>query len=94
MAASFTVLTAQVNAIVDTLSKEKALNLLEIYVAAWPVMAAAAPNTTVSYSVAGRSVTNKNDAAFHSYVQSLETQIYELIYGRTSYVDDSVEPLR
>jgi hypothetical protein len=94
MAASFTVLTAQVAAIVDTLAKEKATNLLEIYVAAWPAMASATPNAVVSYTIAGRSITRKNDSEFAAYVASVESQIYELIYGRTSYIDGSSESLR
>jgi hypothetical protein len=94
MAASFTQLTAEVAAIVDPLSKEKATNLLEIYVAAWPAMANSAPNAVISYSIAGRSVTRKNDSDFGSYVRSVETQIMQLIYGSTSYVDDSGTPLR
>lgn len=94
MAASFAELTIQVNAIVDALAKEKAKNLLEIYIAAWNAMATGTANTVVSYSIAGRTVQRKNDDDFRNYVATLEQDIMVLIYGRTSYVSDSGGPLR
>ena len=92
MAASFTQLTAQVAGIVDALAKEKATNLLEIYIAAWNAMATATPNGVVSYSISGRSVTRKNDESFRAFVSGLETDIMTLIYGRTSYVSNEGTP--
>jgi len=78
---------AEANLLTDTISKTKALILIDQYCAAIEAQATAAANDVTSYSIGGRSVTRGGGQSFQKQVQYLEQQLNDILYGFISYAD-------
>jgi hypothetical protein len=89
-----TAIQTEITAMPAGIRKEAAQEKLTEYVAAKAAAASSASNDVVSYSIAGRSVTRRNNAEFRTFVKELETELCDLIYGSDSLISFSTETSR
>lgn len=82
--------TTKINALENAaIRKNKALVLLDLYIAAFTQLTTATATDMSSYSIAGRSVVRREIATYQDMVDRLEAQMSEQVYGNTTYFDVS-----
>ncbi len=84
-----TTIQTEITAMPAGIRKEAAQEKLTEYVRAKAASMTAADNDVISYSIAGRTVTRRNNSDFWAHVKGLETELIDLIYGGESLVDMS-----
>lgn len=82
-----TAITTEINKITDSIRKAYATEKLAEFIAARAALTAAAGNSIVTYSFAGRSATRIDINAFRKYVGEIEAELSAMIYGQVSLID-------
>jgi hypothetical protein len=84
-----TAILAEINALPAGIVKELAKEKLTEYIAAKAASATASANDVISYQIAGRSVTRRNNSEFAAHVRALESEFAGYLSGCVSLIDMS-----